>query len=119
MAFQGKAGLSYHGGNQGRDLASSHEEPALNPSQTDEPVEEEGTEAEALIEMERRIEWEKPKFQPLDKELESINMGNEMEKREVRVGKQMPPDLRTKLMELLKEFACVRLVISRYARLRS
>ncbi|RDX83098.1 hypothetical protein CR513_36014, partial [Mucuna pruriens] len=78
-----------------------------DPSRTKEPIEDEGTKAEALVEMERRIEWEKPKFQLLTEELESINLGNEMEKKEVRVGKQMSPDLRMKLMELLKEFADV------------
>ncbi|RDX87610.1 hypothetical protein CR513_30895, partial [Mucuna pruriens] len=78
-----------------------------DPSRTDEPVENEGMEAEALVEMERQIKWEKPKFQPLAEELESINLGTEMEKREVQIGKQMPPDLRMKLVELLKEFVDV------------
>ncbi|RDY11064.1 hypothetical protein CR513_04322, partial [Mucuna pruriens] len=77
-------------------------------SRTNEPVEDEGTEAEALMEMERQIEWEKPKFQLLAEELKSINLGNEIEKKEVRVGKQMPPNLRMKLMELLKEFTDLR-----------
>ncbi|RDX86335.1 Tf2-8, partial [Mucuna pruriens] len=78
-----------------------------DPSSMDEPVEDEDAKAEALAEMEKQIEQKRPKFQPLAKELESINLGNEIEKREVQVGKQMPPKLRTKLVELLQEYADV------------
>ncbi|RDY06249.1 hypothetical protein CR513_09796, partial [Mucuna pruriens] len=38
------------------------------------------------------------------KDLESVNLGGEIEGREVRIGKQIPPDLRAKLIELLKEY---------------
>ncbi|RDY00851.1 hypothetical protein CR513_15919, partial [Mucuna pruriens] len=54
--------------------------------------------------MERWIGQEKPKFQPLAKELEGINLGDEIERKEVQVGKQMPPDLRLRLIGLLKEY---------------
>ncbi|RDY05015.1 hypothetical protein CR513_11200, partial [Mucuna pruriens] len=63
--------------------------------------------AEALVEMKRLIEQERPKFQSLVEELEAINLGGEEEKKEVRVGKQMPPDLRRSLIELLEEYADV------------
>ncbi|RDX68161.1 hypothetical protein CR513_52892, partial [Mucuna pruriens] len=45
-----------------------------DPSQPNKPVEDEGTKAQAL---------ERPKFQPLDEDLEGINLGNEIERREV------------------------------------
>ncbi|RDX92419.1 hypothetical protein CR513_25468, partial [Mucuna pruriens] len=69
----GKAGLDYQGGNE-------------DPSQPDKPVEDESTKAEALGEMERWIEQERPKFQPLAEDLEGINLKNKIEKREVQVG---------------------------------
>ncbi|RDX92400.1 hypothetical protein CR513_25487, partial [Mucuna pruriens] len=62
-------------------------------SQPDKPVEDEHVEAEALVEMERWIRQEKSKFQPLAKKLEGINLEDETERKEVQVGKQMPPDL--------------------------
>ncbi|RDX91779.1 hypothetical protein CR513_26189, partial [Mucuna pruriens] len=58
----------------------------------------------ALVEIEKWIEQEKPKFQPWAEELESVNLGDEKEKKEVKVGKQMPLDLRIELIELLKEY---------------
>ncbi|RDY12590.1 hypothetical protein CR513_02583, partial [Mucuna pruriens] len=67
-----------------------------DPSQTDESIKDDEAEIKAL---------EKPKFQPWAEELKSINMGDEKEKKEVKVGKQMPPDLKIELMELLKEYA--------------
>ncbi|RDX92473.1 hypothetical protein CR513_25396, partial [Mucuna pruriens] len=75
-----------------------------DPSQLDKPVEDEGTEAEALVEMKRWLEQERPKFQPLAEDFKGINLGNEIERREVRVGKQMPPYLR-----------CLCLVLSKHA----
>ncbi|RDY07147.1 hypothetical protein CR513_08779, partial [Mucuna pruriens] len=54
--------------------------------------------------MEKRIEWERPKFQPCFEELKSINLGNDMEKREVKVDKQMPLELQASLVELLREY---------------
>ncbi|RDX63355.1 hypothetical protein CR513_58230, partial [Mucuna pruriens] len=78
-----------------------------DPSQPNKPVKDERVEVEALVEMERWIGQEKPKFQPLVDKLEGINLGGETEKKEVRVGKQMPPDLRFSLIGLLKEYADV------------
>ncbi|RDX97721.1 hypothetical protein CR513_19473, partial [Mucuna pruriens] len=39
---------------------------------------------------------ERPKLQSEAEELETINLGEEEERREIRVGKQMPPNLRQK-----------------------
>ncbi|RDX66151.1 hypothetical protein CR513_55113, partial [Mucuna pruriens] len=64
--------------------------------------EEEGPEEEALVELERLLEQEKLKLQSGAEELEIINLGK---KEEVR--KQMPLDLRQRLVELLKEYADV------------
>ncbi|RDY09150.1 hypothetical protein CR513_06521, partial [Mucuna pruriens] len=50
---------------------------------------------------------ENPKFQSLVEDLEVINLGSKDEKKEVSVGKHMPPDLRQSLIELLKEYADV------------
>ncbi|RDX79701.1 hypothetical protein CR513_39842, partial [Mucuna pruriens] len=63
------------------------------------------TEAEALADIERWIDREKPKFEAPTKDLENINLGEGIEGREVRIGKQVPPDLRIKLAKLLKEYA--------------
>ncbi|RDX69988.1 hypothetical protein CR513_50822, partial [Mucuna pruriens] len=57
------------------------------------------------MEIEKRMEWDKPKFQPSVEELESINLGGETEKKEVKVGRLMPPESRSRLIELLKEYA--------------
>ncbi|RDX92593.1 hypothetical protein CR513_25252, partial [Mucuna pruriens] len=76
-----------------------------DPSQLDKLVEDEHIEAEALVEMEIWIGEEKPTFQPLVEELEAINLGDETERKEVQVGKHMPPDLRLSLVGLLKEYA--------------
>ncbi|RDX73372.1 hypothetical protein CR513_47030, partial [Mucuna pruriens] len=56
--------------------------------------------------MERWIEQEGPKFQSLTEEdLEGVNLGDESKKKEVRVGRQMPPDLRHSFIKLLREYA--------------
>ncbi|RDY12606.1 hypothetical protein CR513_02569, partial [Mucuna pruriens] len=76
---------------------ATNNEPSLNgnaipmnedPSQIDESIKDDDAEIKALAE-----------------ELESVNLGDEKEKKEVKVGKQMPLDLRIKLVELLKEYA--------------
>ncbi|RDX76371.1 hypothetical protein CR513_43638, partial [Mucuna pruriens] len=54
-----------------------------DPNHPDKLVEDEGAEAEALVEMERWIEQERPKFQPLVEDLEGINLENDIETREV------------------------------------
>ncbi|RDY06270.1 hypothetical protein CR513_09777, partial [Mucuna pruriens] len=63
------------------------------------------TEAEALVDIERWIDIEKPKFEAPTKDLESVSLREGTEGREVWIGKQLPPDSRTKLIELLKEYA--------------
>ncbi|RDX77095.1 hypothetical protein CR513_42840, partial [Mucuna pruriens] len=70
------------------------------PDQPRELGEGRSTEAEALADIERWIDKERPKFEAPTKDLESVNLG--MEGREIRIGKQIPPDLRAKLIELLK-----------------
>ncbi|RDY09052.1 hypothetical protein CR513_06642, partial [Mucuna pruriens] len=61
---KGKARLGYQGGNsQDRDPDSGNAILMLeDPSPTDEPIKDEGTEAEALVEVEKWIECERPKF---------------------------------------------------------
>ncbi|RDX87804.1 hypothetical protein CR513_30664, partial [Mucuna pruriens] len=78
-----------------------------DPNQTNKPVEDGNEEVEALPEMERCIEQERPKFQPLTEDLEGINLGDETERKEVWVGKQMPPDLRIGLIKHLREYTNV------------
>ncbi|RDX89680.1 hypothetical protein CR513_28565, partial [Mucuna pruriens] len=48
-----------------------------------------------------------PNIHSLKEDLEVINLGSEEEKKEVWVGKHMPPDLKQKLLELLKEYVDV------------
>ncbi|RDY12620.1 hypothetical protein CR513_02556, partial [Mucuna pruriens] len=97
----------------GKGLRPHLNEPSLNgnaipmdedPSQTDESIKDDDAEIKALVKIEKWIEWKKPKFQPWAEELKIINLGDEKEKKEVKVGKQMPPDLKIELMELLKEY---------------
>ncbi|RDX79084.1 hypothetical protein CR513_40533, partial [Mucuna pruriens] len=76
-----------------------------DPSPIEEPVGEEDAETEALAEVERQIELERPKFQPLARELESVNLGDERNKKEVRIGSQMSQESRKALIELLQEFS--------------
>ncbi|RDX66233.1 hypothetical protein CR513_55022, partial [Mucuna pruriens] len=76
-----------------------------DPSPIEGPAEDEDAETEALAEVERQIEQERPKFQPLTKELESVNLGNEGSKKEVRIGNQMSPESRKALVEFLQEFS--------------
>ncbi|RDX71785.1 hypothetical protein CR513_48809, partial [Mucuna pruriens] len=95
-------------------LAITNNEPSPNndmtpmcedPSPIEEPAEDEDVETEALAEVERQIEQERPKFQPLTKELESVNLGDERDKKEIRIGNQMSPESRRILIELLQEFS--------------
>ncbi|RDX64239.1 hypothetical protein CR513_57228, partial [Mucuna pruriens] len=67
----------------------------------------ESPEAKALVELERLIEQEEPKFQSMAEDLEVVNLGESKEEKEIWVGKQMLLDLRQKLVELLKEYANV------------
>ncbi|RDY12551.1 hypothetical protein CR513_02632, partial [Mucuna pruriens] len=91
----------------------TNNEPSLNdnaihinedPISTEESIKDDGAEIKALVEIEKWIEQEKPKFQPWAEELESVNLGDEKEKKEVKMGKQMPLDLRIELIKLLKEY---------------
>ncbi|RDX74506.1 hypothetical protein CR513_45736, partial [Mucuna pruriens] len=72
-----------------------------DPSPIEEPTEDEDAETEALAEVENQIEQERPKFQPLTKKLESVNLGDERDKKEIRIGNQMSPESRRTLIELL------------------
>ncbi|RDY04762.1 hypothetical protein CR513_11484, partial [Mucuna pruriens] len=67
-----------------------------NASESYRQDEGEGPEEEALVELERLLE-----------QLETINLGEEEERQEIRVGKQMLPDIREKLVELLREYVDV------------
>ncbi|RDX68112.1 hypothetical protein CR513_52931, partial [Mucuna pruriens] len=67
----------------------------------------ESLEADALVELERLIKQEEPKFQSMVEDLKVINRGGKEEEKEIWVGKQMPSDLKQKLVELLKEYADV------------
>ncbi|RDY06282.1 hypothetical protein CR513_09767, partial [Mucuna pruriens] len=77
------------------------------PNRPSEPSENVSTEAEALVDIERWIDREKSKFEAPMKDLESVNLGEGIKGREVWIGKQIPPDLRAKLIKLLKEYADV------------
>ncbi|RDX70007.1 hypothetical protein CR513_50803, partial [Mucuna pruriens] len=65
----------------------------------------EGPKEEALIEIERMLERKRPRLQSGTKDLDVINLDGEKETQEIRIGKQMPSDLRQRLVELLKEYA--------------
>ncbi|RDX78077.1 hypothetical protein CR513_41706, partial [Mucuna pruriens] len=65
----------------------------------------EGLEAEALVELKRLLEQEELKFQSMAEDLEIFNLSGSKDKKEIRVGKKMPSNLRQKLDELLKEYA--------------
>ncbi|RDX78031.1 hypothetical protein CR513_41749, partial [Mucuna pruriens] len=75
-----------------------------DPSPIKEPTKDEDAKTEALAEVERQIEQERPKFQPLTKELENVNLGDERDKKEIRIGNQMPPESR-RTLEYLDIFA--------------
>ncbi|RDY10765.1 hypothetical protein CR513_04655, partial [Mucuna pruriens] len=77
------------------------------PDQPNAPSESVSTEAEALVNIKRWIDKEKPKFEAPTKDLESVSLREGTEGREVRIGKQLPPNSRAKLIELLKEYANV------------
>ncbi|RDX93934.1 hypothetical protein CR513_23744, partial [Mucuna pruriens] len=121
---KGRAGLGYQAGNQERarparatwgqhfvreSVAMIDNQPkdqsGKDSSPIVEPVREGDAETEALAEVEMQIERERPKFQPLTKELESVNLGDERNKKEVRIGSQMSQESRKALIELLQEFS--------------
>ncbi|RDY01264.1 hypothetical protein CR513_15443, partial [Mucuna pruriens] len=54
----------------------------------------EETEEEALKELERLLEQERPKLQSRTEELEIINLGKGEETKEIRIGKLIPPDFK-------------------------
>ncbi|RDX93092.1 hypothetical protein CR513_24685, partial [Mucuna pruriens] len=66
--------------------------------------EEEETEEEALNELERLLEQERPKLQSGTKELEIINLDKGGETREIHIGKLILSDFKQRLTELLKEY---------------
>ncbi|RDY00181.1 hypothetical protein CR513_16662, partial [Mucuna pruriens] len=66
--------------------------------------EEEETEEEALKELERLLEQQRPKLQSSTKELEINNLGKGEETREIRIDKLISPDFKQKLTKLLKEY---------------
>ncbi|RDX90186.1 hypothetical protein CR513_27978, partial [Mucuna pruriens] len=72
--------------------------------QPDAPGEDIDTEAEALVDIERDGNREKPRFEAPVRDLESVSLQEETAGREVRIGKQLPPASRAKLLELLKEY---------------
>ncbi|RDY12556.1 hypothetical protein CR513_02624, partial [Mucuna pruriens] len=103
---KGRAGLGYQGAIKENTWPSINDNAIHineDSSPTEESIKDDGVELKALVEIEKWIEREKPKFQPWAEELESVNLGDEKEKKEVQVGKQMPPELRVELIELLKE----------------
>ncbi|RDY07967.1 hypothetical protein CR513_07853, partial [Mucuna pruriens] len=67
----------------------------------------EGPEEEALVELERLLEQERPKLQFGAEDLEIINLDENEEAREIRVGKQITLNSRQKLVELLREYTDV------------
>ncbi|RDY14743.1 hypothetical protein CR513_00146, partial [Mucuna pruriens] len=77
------------------------------PDQPNTPTESVSTEAEALVDIERWTDREKPKFEAPTKDLESVSLREGTEGREVRIGKQLPRDSRAKLIKLLKEYVDV------------
>ncbi|RDX85481.1 hypothetical protein CR513_33320, partial [Mucuna pruriens] len=85
------------------DLLEMNEE----PDQPSTPSESVSSDAEALVDIEQWIDREKPKFEAPTKDLENVSLQERAKGREVRIGKQLPPDLRAKLIELLKEYANV------------
>ncbi|RDY01037.1 hypothetical protein CR513_15694, partial [Mucuna pruriens] len=80
---------------------------STKPDQFSTPSESVSTEAEALADIERWVGREKLKFEAPARDLESVSLQEGTEGREVRIGKQLPPDSRVKLLELLKEYADV------------
>ncbi|RDY06640.1 hypothetical protein CR513_09345, partial [Mucuna pruriens] len=65
----------------------------------------EDLEEEDLEELERLLEQERLRLQSRVEEIEVINLGEESKVKEIQVGKLMPPDLRQRLVELLREYA--------------
>ncbi|RDY11350.1 hypothetical protein CR513_04007, partial [Mucuna pruriens] len=75
-----------------------------NANESSGQDEGEGPEEEALVELERLLEQERPKLQYGAEELEIINLDDEEEAREIQVGKKMTPNLRQRLAKLMKEY---------------
>ncbi|RDX63374.1 hypothetical protein CR513_58203, partial [Mucuna pruriens] len=77
-----------------------------NANESSRKDEGESPKEEALVELGRLLEQERSKLQSRLEELEIINLGEE-EAREIQVGKQMPSNLRQRLVELLKKYVDV------------
>ncbi|RDY03906.1 hypothetical protein CR513_12450, partial [Mucuna pruriens] len=75
-----------------------------NADKSSRPEARENLEEEALEELERLLEQERPRLQSGVEEIEVINLGEGDEVKKIRVGKLMPPDLRQRLVELLREY---------------
>ncbi|RDX73021.1 hypothetical protein CR513_47424, partial [Mucuna pruriens] len=61
---------------------------------------------EALSDLlERLLEREGPRLQFRIEELETINLGDREETRDIQVGKQIPPNSRKELITLLREYS--------------
>ncbi|RDX71528.1 hypothetical protein CR513_49110, partial [Mucuna pruriens] len=73
--------------------------------QPDTPGEGIDIEAEALEDIERDRNREKPRFEAPIEDLESVSLQKEIGGREIRIGRQIPPASQAKLLELLEEYA--------------
>ena len=59
---------------------------------------------EILKEVSRLLEREENAIQPYKESLETINLGSEEDPKEVKIGALLHPDVKSELIELLKEY---------------
>ena len=65
---------------------------------------EEGDDEEIPDEISRLLRQEERSIQPYKEPLETVNLGSEEERKEVKVGAQLSSTVKESLIELLKEF---------------
>ncbi|RDY03821.1 hypothetical protein CR513_12550, partial [Mucuna pruriens] len=95
-------GIDYQGSNsQGAIRGHSFVRESVSAIGEGENV---NAETKALADIERDVDRERPRFEAQVRDLESVSLQEETEGREFRIGKQLPPASRAKLLELLKEY---------------
>ncbi|MCI34993.1 hypothetical protein A2U01_0056214, partial [Trifolium medium] len=85
-----------------------HNDPAPSPN-FEFPVfeAEEDEDEEIPDEISRLLEHEKKTIQPHEETLEVINLGSEEDKKEVKIGALLDGNIKSRLIELLKEYVDV------------
>ena len=90
------------------DLTIENNDPMPSPN-FEFPVfrAEEGDDEEVPVEISRLIEQDEKVIQPFEEPVELVNLGDEEDRKEVKVGALLISEVKEKMLELLREYVDV------------